>query len=104
MHTKRPAHSNEEKRSLQDKGSSTKQEVKLQKALLEIENNLLESHKEQRKKEAQAVKNIKDNSKYFFLYANKKSKNISAVGPLENMDGGHECDSVEMANILKAQY
>ena len=79
-------------------------DVKLQKALLEIENNLLESHKEQRKKEAQAVKNIKDNSKYFFLYANKKSKNISAVGPLENMDGGHECDSVEMANILKAQY
>ena len=80
-------------------------EAKLQKALLEIENSLIKSHEEQRQKEeVQAVKNIKSNSKFFFSYANKKSRNISAVGPLESVEGNLECDPVTMANILKTQY
>ncbi|KAG0725695.1 putative RNA-directed DNA polymerase from transposon X-element [Chionoecetes opilio] len=80
-------------------------EAKLRKALLEIETSLIKSHAEQRKKEEiQAVNNIKDNSKFFFSYANRKSKNISAVGPLESVEGGLEGDPMKMANILKGQY
>ncbi|MPC09440.1 hypothetical protein E2C01_002052 [Portunus trituberculatus] len=79
--------------------------AKIQEAILEIEYKLLKSHEEQRKKEeVLAVNNIKDNSKFFFAYTNKKCKNISAVGPLENVEGDLKSDPVEMVNILKVQY
>ena len=46
----------------------------------------------------------KENSKFFFIYANKKFKNISAVGPLQDEEGKLEGDPTKMANILKDQY
>ena len=65
---------------------------------------MLQSHEEERKREEiLAVENIKENSKYFFSYANKKSRNMSPVGPLEDNDQ-LECEPEKIAQILKQQY
>ena len=55
------------------KNQSSYQTDRAQEALIEIEEKLLKSHDDQRKREEHlAVQNIKENSKFFFTYANKK--------------------------------
>ena len=54
-------------------------------------------------KEAMAVKSIKENPKYFYTYAFKKSKIKTPVGPLKDGDK-IITDSHEISNILRKQY
>ena len=70
---------------------------KLQNTLTEIERKLLQAHEEERKREEiLAVEIIKENSKYFFSYANKRTRNMSSVGPLEDNDQ-LECEPEKIA-------
>ena len=61
-------------------------------------------HEEEKSKESSAVKNIKDNPKFFYSYAKKKNKLKSTVGPLFNTLGELTHDPEEMSNILQNQY
>ena len=70
-------------------------EVKLQK--LCKESNLYHENK--------AVDAIKENVKYFYSYAKKKSKVKTKVGPLLNQETNTlTVDSIEMADLLANQY
>ncbi|KAK3879807.1 hypothetical protein Pcinc_007112 [Petrolisthes cinctipes] len=87
------------------KKTSKCKEIKLQEVLKDIEIKLLMSHEEQRRREElQAISNIKINSKCFFAFANKKVKNISSVGPLEDDEGNLVSDPKGMALMLKRQF
>jgi len=55
-------------------------------------------------KEEKAVNAIKENSKYFFSYAKRKSKIKTNVGPLRNSNGQMTADSSEMSEVLSDQY
>ena len=54
--------------------------------------------------EANAVKAMKRNSKYFFSYAKKFNKVKAKVGPLLNNANQYVADSKEMADLLQDQY
>ena len=43
---------------------------------------------------------VLENSKFFFTYANKKFKNISAVGLLQDEEGNLEGNPTKMATTL----
>ena len=79
--------------------------LKLKDRLVQIERELQDSY---RKKalydERNAIKAIKQNSKYFFSYAKKFSKIKSKVGPLLRDNGDYTSDSKEMADLLQDQY
>ena len=60
----------------------------------------LESIEEENK----AIADIKDNSKYFFSYAKRKSKTTSNIGPLKKEDGSFTDDNKEMSELLRHQY
>ena len=71
----------------------------------EIEEKIKKSHKDQqRRDEQQAIENIKQNTRYFFSYANKKLKTTSAVGPLISQNGTLTGEPKEMSEILRKQY
>ena len=71
------------------------EEVKLQK--LAKQTNMFHEHK--------AVNAIKENVKYFFSYAKRKSKVKTKIGPLLNKETDQmTSNSTEMADILADQY
>ena len=61
-------------------------------------------HEEEKSKESRAVKNIKDNPKFFYTFAKNKKKLKATVGPLFNNLGELTHDPEEMSNILQNQY
>lgn len=70
-----------------------------------IEEKIMESHKEEkRREELKAVAAIKTNSKYFFSYA-KKNKRVNAqIGPLIHQDGSILTSQYDIAEQLRMQY
>ena len=79
--------------------------LKLKDALIKIEKQLRDSYKRKSAMdEANAIKAIKRNSKYFFSYAKKFSKVKTKVGPLLNKDNEYVNDSEQMADLLQEQY
>ena len=78
---------------------------KLNNELLQIEKKLQKSFQDSATfQESKAVNAIKKNPKYFFAYANKKSKTKSKVGPLYNAVNQLTNNSKEMAELLSKQY
>jgi len=72
--------------------------------LEEIEKKLLMSHENQILKEENiALSNIQKNPKYFYLFARRKMKTPSNVGPLQIQDK-YTNNPIEMANVLSKQY
>ena len=72
--------------------------------LAEINVALKNSVDEERlREERKAVDAIKKNPKYFYAYAKKKNKTRSPEGPIIK-DGKMICDSVQIANELRAHY
>ena len=73
--------------------------------LVEIERQLQESYRSQEQyDEDKAIRNIRANTKYFYSYAQKKSKIRIPVGPLTDSMGNMEGTAAGMANILSKQY
>ena len=78
---------------------------KLYKELIQIEVKLQKIYKESDEyKEKKACEAIKENSKFFFSYANKKRKVKSNVGPLNDGSSNMVTDAKLMAEILADQY
>ena len=67
----------------------------------EIKNSI---YSQQKYHESKAVKNIKDNPRYFYSYAKRNNKLKSTIGPLLNKDDKLTSDPKEMADILQHQY
>ena len=89
---------------MQSARATARQQI-LNEKLKKIEVNILNSHKEEkRKEEAKAVSAIKTNSKYFFNYAKKKQKVKARIGPLENEDGTWSTSNHDVAEKLRIQY
>ena len=82
------------------------QQNKIKEKLINIELELLNSHKKERESnELKATSKIKSNPKYFYSYIKHFSKTKPKVGPLKNPLNKHLItDSREMANILQEQY
>ena len=73
--------------------------------LMKIEKDLQASYKAQElKEESEAIGRIKTNSKFFFSYANKKSKLKTAIGPLMNAAKVLVSGPKKMAEMLSQQY
>ena len=73
--------------------------------VLEIEEKLKESHKNQRSiDENRALNNIKRNPKYFFSYCKKFSKTKTQIGPLKNSEGNISTDPKITCQLLLQQY
>ena len=90
-------------KKLKTESSQTKTD-KLVRKVIEIENKMIASHQKQRQKEEEhAIDMIQENSKYFFTYANSKSKSRVKIGPLKINDELYG-DNYQMANILSKQY
>ena len=78
--------------------------VQLTQKIDELESRLLESHRREREYDKErAVLAIKDNPKYFFSYARRKSEVKAMVGPFLK-DGKIISDPKEKCEILRAQY
>lgn len=70
-----------------------------------IESQIIVSHEKQRsEEEIQAMRNIKNNPKYFFSYCKKFSKAKTKVGPLQAANGELSRSPQETCNILSQQY
>jgi hypothetical protein len=54
--------------------------------------------------EANAVRTIKSNPKYFFSYAKRFSKSRTSIAPLQRQDGTLTTDPTEKAQLLQQQY
>ena len=77
----------------------------LERKLISIEKDLQSSYETQeRKEEMQAIGRIKTNSKFFYSYANKKSKLKVAVGPLMSAAKTLVTSTKKMAEMLSQQY
>ena len=77
----------------------------IERKLIGIEKNLQASFEAQeRRDEERAVGNIKTNSKYFYAYANKKSKLKTTIGPLINAAKKLVSSAKDMAEMLSQQY
>ena len=78
---------------------------KLQEELKNIENEILDSHNNERlHNEQQATSWIKSDSKFFFQYASKQSKLKKSIGPLTNKPGDLTHDNSDICDILQSQY
>ena len=78
---------------------------RLKDELLDIEKNLMQHYKQSESfQEHKALTAIKKNTKYFFKYAKKFSTLRSHVGPLKNENGDIISDSLEMVEMLSAQF
>ena len=90
------------KRLLDVRGEDAKNRIRAD--IAQIENRISHSHMQEiRKNEADAVRAIKENVKYFYQYAKHKSKIKVSVGPLED---GEEitADPARMCDLLKTHY
>ena len=76
----------------------------LENKIKDIETKIAESHKaELESREECAVRRIKDDPKYFYKYASKKSSLRSRIGPLQT-DTGFLYESKNKADALLKQY
>ena len=86
------------------KTTSKIKELKLKEELVRIERDLQESYRRKSTEdEANAVKAIKRNSKYFFLYAKKFNKVKAKVGPLLNNANQYVADSPRANPLFSIQ-
>ena len=94
------------KLSKQLSSAATKQSrEKIEQKLVEIEISLQRSHKAaSSRREQQAIKAIKTNSKFFFSYAKKYAKVNTGIGPLLDVNNEYTSSSPKMADILAKQY
>jgi len=70
-----------------------------------VEKALADSYvRERREEEEKAIESIKTNSKYFFKYANKKSKVREIIGPLNTDSEGIASEPKDVAETLNLQY
>ena len=94
--------------AMSDKFKDSAPSPKLDKLRLELYNlsaNIKDSiHEQQKQQELKAVKNVKNNPRYFYSYAKSKNKLKSTVGPLLNSSGELTFDPQEMSDILQHQY
>ena len=87
-----------------DIGPSSKL-YKLRLELYNINEQIQESvHTQGKQIESKAIKNIKENPRYFYSYAKKHKKLKSTVGPLIKDTGELTDDPKTMADILQNQY
>ena len=87
-----------------DIGPSSKL-YKLRLELYTINEQIQESvHTQSKNQESKAIKNIKENPRYFYTYAKKHKKLKSSVGPLHKDSGELTDDPTVMADILQCQY
>ena len=86
--------------------SSPARKESLNKELIQAEVKLQKLYKQSNAyHEKKAVEAIKENVKYFYSYAKKKSKVKTKVGPLINKKTDKiTTDSIEMADLLADQY
>ena len=63
----------------------------------------LSHEKEAKNKEKQAIRKIKENPKYFWCYANNKSKLKTRIGPFIK-NGNLITDAIEKCNLLKDHF
>ena len=76
----------------------------LKNQLKELELKISKSHEDEMMRvEGEAIDAIRDNSKFFFTYAQSKAKTRTGIGPLSN---GTELvqDPLEMSELLRVQY
>ena len=86
---------------------ATRRESKLaiENKLKNIEKELQASYMTQEfKEESEAIGRIKTNSKFFFSYANRKSKLKTAIGPLMNVAKALVSGPKKMAEMFSQQY
>lgn len=77
----------------------------LEKKIVDIENKLKTSiDQEYEKQESMAVSRIKTNPKYFYKFAENKSKIRTGVGPLRNAQGHVTRTPAESAQLLQHHY
>ncbi len=89
----------------QSNNISPQQLEKLNQQILDIENEIKISHdNENEKEEREAISRIKENNKYIYKYAKRKSVIRSKIGPLETTCNEITNDPYEMANLLQSQY
>ena len=73
--------------------------------LLENDTKIKESHeREDLDEERVAVSRIKDDARYFYKFAKKKSTMKSTIGPLKKLNGELTSEPKEMAELLQSQY
>ena len=80
---------------------SLERKKSLRKMLIQVEKDLLNSHKiSQSKREKKAVDSIKKNKKCFFSYVNQFSNTSSKIGPLITNNDVFITDPQQMAELL----
>ena len=90
------------KRLLNSRGDTERDRIKA--IIKEIQVKLSESHMDELKRnESEAVQAIKENVKYFYQYAKKRSKLKVSIGPLED-DNALTTDPARMCELLKSHY
>ena len=94
------------RRKLQHRVSATPLATagRLQAKIADINEKLRQSiNAELEREERRAVETVKNNSKYFFSYAKRRTKLKTSIGPLER-NGEMICGSREMAEELQRHY
>ena len=76
-------------------------QVQLELVAGEMKEKILENLDQE---EVNAVETIKNNPRFFYTYAKKKSKTASTIAPLRRQDGSLTTDSAEKAQLLQDQY
>ncbi|GAB1597698.1 hypothetical protein Ahia01_000046400, partial [Argonauta hians] len=92
---------------LKDLGKPTNRNARqrLEKAICDIDKNLVDSHERERaEKEAYVVQNIKRNPKAFFMFANVTTSATSRIGPLLDTEGQLTGDPTQICGLLGKQY
>ena len=79
--------------------------IKLEKKKASLEIGIRDSIREESlRKEINAIKKIKTNSRAFYTYAKQKSKTHTNIGPLIDDKNVLHSDSATMSNLLQEQY
>lgn len=96
----------DQKRKLKSKTNiSEKEKSKILEKIHQTEKMISESMKQELlKDETKAVEMIRQNSRHFYNYANKKRKILSKIGPVILPDGKLSENDKEVANALNNQY
>lgn len=80
-------------------------QARTQTEIQDLEQQLIQSHKRQRRKEEELiVTNIKDNPKFFFSYARKRLKGSTPIEPLVKDTGEVVSSPKEMTQMFQSQY
>ena len=92
------------KKKLREKYLTTSKKFNIERAIEDIEQQLLDSLKNERNnEEMQAIENIKINPKHFFTYAKKHNKTKSKIGPFK-VNNEITTDPEKISNKLLEQY